>query len=164
MDSISSDESTLKDRLVVLTKQLAEAEGLKKSANKKFNDDIADLKFEIKATMETEFGYKLDFTLDELRPAYSWGYPGAALCQGTVPQAIRCVLEASDYEDAIRNAVSLGGDSDTLACIAGAIAEPVFGIPKKIRTIGMNILKHYFPEPYKLVNAFEKKFGSRVLE
>ncbi|WP_458450595.1 ADP-ribosylglycohydrolase family protein [Fibrobacter sp.] len=121
-------------------------------------------KDEIKATMETEFGYNLDFTLDELRPAYSWGYPGAALCQGTVPQAIRCVLEASDYEDAIRNAVSLGGDSDTLACIAGAIAEPVFGIPKKIRTIGMNILRHYFPEPYKLVNAFEKKFGSRVLE
>lgn len=52
MDSISSDESTLKDRLVVLTKQLAEAEGLKKSANKKFNDDIADLKFEIRATMD----------------------------------------------------------------------------------------------------------------
>lgn len=52
MDSIASDETALKDRLVELTRQLAETEGLKKSANKKFNDDIADLKFEIKATME----------------------------------------------------------------------------------------------------------------
>ena len=120
-------------------------------------------KDEIKATMESEFGYDLNFTLDELRPVYSWAYPGAPLCQGTVPQAIRCVLEATDYEDAIRNAVSLGGDSDTLACIAGGIAEPVFGVPKKLYTIGVNILKHYFPEPHKLVTDFENKFGNRVL-
>jgi hypothetical protein len=52
MESIAADEATLKDRLVTLTKQLAEAEGLKKSANKKFNDDIADIKFEIKGTMD----------------------------------------------------------------------------------------------------------------
>jgi hypothetical protein len=52
MESIAADEATLKDRLVVLTKQLAETEGLKKSANKKFNDDIADIKFEIKETMD----------------------------------------------------------------------------------------------------------------
>ena len=121
-------------------------------------------KDEIKATIESEFGYDLNFTLDELRPEYSWAYPGAALCQGTVPQAIRCVLEATDYEDAIRNAISLGGDSDTLACIAGGIAEPVFGVPKKLYTIGMKILKHYFPEPHKLVVDFEKKYGNKVLE
>ena len=119
---------------------------------------------DIKAAIESEFGYNLDFTLDELRPIYRWNYPGAALCQGTVPQAIRCVYEATSYEDAIRNAISLGGDSDTLACIAGSIAEPVFGIPKKIYTTGTNILKHYFPEPYKLVAEFEKKYGNRVLE
>lgn len=120
-------------------------------------------KDEIKAVMESEFGYDLNFTLDELRPEYSWTYPGAALCQGTVPQAIRCVLEATDYEDAIRNAVSLGGDSDTLACIAGGIAEPVFGVPKKLYTIGMNLVKHYFPEPHKLVIDFEKKYGNRII-
>jgi ADP-ribosylglycohydrolase len=119
---------------------------------------------DIKTAIEMEFGYNIGFTLDELRPEYSWNYPGAALCQGTVPQAIRCVYEATSYEDAIRNAISLGGDSDTLACIAGAIAEPVFGIPKKIYTTGMNILKHYFPEPYELVVEFEKKYGNRVLE
>jgi len=52
MESIASDEAALKDRLVELTRQLSEVEGLKKSANKKFNEDIADLKFEIKATMD----------------------------------------------------------------------------------------------------------------
>jgi ADP-ribosylglycohydrolase len=119
---------------------------------------------EIKDTLEREFAYDIGFTLEELRPEYSWAYPGAALCQGTVPQAVRCVFEADCYEDALRNAVSLGGDSDTLACITGAIAEPVFGIPKKIYTIGMNILKHYFPEPHKLVTAFGKKYGNKVLE
>jgi len=119
---------------------------------------------EIKTTIESEFGYDLNFTIDELRPEYSWSYPGAALCQGTVPQAIRCVLEATDYEDAIRNAVSLGGDSDTLACIAGGIAEAVFGIPQKIYKVGMNILKYYFPEPHKLVTEFEKKYGNRILQ
>lgn len=118
---------------------------------------------EIKTAVESEFGYDIGFTLDELRPEYSWNYPGAALCQGTVPQAIRCVFEATSYEDALRNAVSLGGDSDTLACIAGAIAEPVFGIPKKIYNRGMNILKYNFPEPYKLVIEFKNKYGNRVL-
>ena len=119
---------------------------------------------EIKGTIEAEFDYDIGFSLDELRPKYSWAYPGAALCQGTVPQAIRCVYEATSYEDAVHNAVSLGGDSDTLACIAGSIAEPVFGIPKKIYTVGMNILKHYYPEPHKLVIEFEKKYGNRVLD
>ncbi len=85
------------------------------------------------------------------------------LVQGTVPQAIRCVLEATDYEDAIRNAISLGGDSDTLACIAGGIAEPLFGVPQNIYAIGMNILKYYFAEPHKLVMDFEKKYGNRVI-
>ena len=60
--------------------------------------------------------------------------------------------------------VSLGGDSDTLACITGGIAEAVFGIPKKIYTVGMNILKYYFPEPHKLVTEFENKYGNRILQ
>ena len=120
-------------------------------------------KDEIKSTIESEFGYNLNFTLDELRPAYSWSYPGAALCQGTVPQAIRCVLEATDFEDALRNAISLGGDSDTLACIAGSIAEPLFGIPKKIYTHEMNIIKRVCPEQQKLLTAFEKKYGNKII-
>ncbi|MDY6265008.1 MAG: ADP-ribosylglycohydrolase family protein [Fibrobacter sp.] len=121
-------------------------------------------KDEIKMTIESEFHYNLDFNLDSLRPEYSWAYPEASLCQGTVPQAIRCVLEASDFEDAIRNAVSLGGDSDTLACIAGGIAEPMFGIPKKFFDIETSVLERYFSEPLQVICEFEKKYGNGVLE
>ena len=80
-----------------------------------------------------------------------------------VPQAIRCVLEATDFEDAIRNAVSLGGDSDTLACIAGSIAEPLFGVPQAMYKHELNILKVLFPKLQKLLVEFEKKYGNRVI-
>ena len=73
--------------------------------------------------------YDLNFTLDALRPTYHFD----VTCQGTVPPAIQAFLEATDFEDAIRNAVSLGGDADTLAAITGSIAEPFFGIPETIR-------------------------------
>ena len=117
----------------------------------------------IKKFVEGEFGYDLAFTLDELRPIYGWDFFGASQCQGTVPQAIRCVLEASDFEDAIRNAVSLGGDSDTLACIAGSIAEPLFGVPQAMYKHELNILKALFPKLQKLLVEFEKKYGNRVI-
>ncbi len=55
-------------------------------------------------------------------------------CQQTVPEAIRCFLEADGFEDAIRNAISIGGDSDTLAAITGSIAEAKWGVPEEIRT------------------------------
>ena len=70
----------------------------------------------------------MNFTLDEIRPKYEFD----VTCQGTVPQAIMCFLEGQDYEDTVRNAVSLGGDGDTLAAIAGSIAEAYFGIPKEL--------------------------------
>jgi len=70
-------------------------------------------------------GYDMSMTVDEIREDYSFDES----CQGTVPQALICVAEAVDFEDAIRNAVSLGGDSDTLAAIAGSIAERFFGEP-----------------------------------
>lgn len=72
--------------------------------------------------------YDLDFTLDAIRP----GYRHTLLCEDSVPQAIVCFLEAEDYEDAVRNAISLGGDGDTQAAIAGAIAEVYFGIPDEL--------------------------------
>ena len=73
--------------------------------------------------------YTLDFTLDEIRDSYSYD----VTCQGTVPQALEAFLEAKDFEDAIRNAISIGGDSDTLAAITGSMAEAYFGIPEKLR-------------------------------
>ena len=77
----------------------------------------------IRADLESAFNYDLSGTLDEIRPHYRFDVS----CQGSVPQAIIAFLEADSFEDAVRNAVSLGGDSDTQACIAGSIAEAYFG-------------------------------------
>ena len=70
----------------------------------------------------------MNFTIDGIRPTYE--FDGS--CKGTVPQAVVAFLEGNDFEDTIRNAISIGGDSDTLAAIAGSIAEPFFGIPRDI--------------------------------
>lgn len=85
-------------------------------------------KDEIRAYIEEKY-YDLDFTLDDIRPTYSFD----VTCMGSVPQAIECFLEAEDFEDAIRNAISLGGDGDTIAAIAGSIAEACFGIPDELQ-------------------------------
>ena len=82
-------------------------------------------KEEIKEYIEKEFHYNLDRTLDEIRP----GYHMDETCQRTVPEAIIAFLESKDFEDAVRNAVSLGGDTDTLGAITGSIAEAFYGIP-----------------------------------
>ena len=81
-------------------------------------------KEEIKEYIEGEFHYNLNRTLDEIRP----GYHMDETCQRTVPEAIIAFLESKDFEDAIRNAVSLGGDTDTLGAITGSIAEAFYGI------------------------------------
>lgn len=100
-------------------------------------------KEELKAYIEAHY-YALDFTLDEIRPNYSFDVS----CQGSVPQAIQCFLEATDFEDAIRNAISLGGDGDTIAAMAGAIAEAYYGIPEKPKRIGIEkanaVIPYYF--------------------
>lgn len=80
-------------------------------------------KGDIRAFVIGEIGYTLPASLDEWRPNYRFDVS----CQGSVPEAIQAFLEATDFEDAVRNAISLGGDADTQACIAGAIAEPFFG-------------------------------------
>ena len=82
-------------------------------------------KEEIKAYIESEFGYDLSRTCDEIRPTYHH----VESCQQTVPEAITAFLEETDFEDIIRTAVSLGGDCDTLTCIAGSIAEAQYGVP-----------------------------------
>lgn len=80
--------------------------------------------------------YSLDFTIDEIRPSYDFN----ETCQETVPQAIQCFLESNSFEDAIRTAVSLGGDTDTIAAITGAIAEAYYSIPYEIRTKALHYL------------------------
>ena len=85
-------------------------------------------KEEIREYVERTFGYDLSRTCDEIRPGYGFDVS----CQGTVPEAFAAFLDAADFEDAVRNAVSLGGDSDTLACITGGIAEAFHGVPEDI--------------------------------
>lgn len=95
-------------------------------------------KEEIRDYIITEFGYDLSRTLDEIRP----GYYHVEDCMRTMPEAFECFLEAGSYEDTLRNVMYIGGDTDTLGAIAGAIAEAAWGIPDKIIDEGMN----FFPQ------------------
>ena len=84
-------------------------------------------KAQIRERIERDY-YRIDFTLDEIRPTYQFN----ETCQNSVPQALEAFFESESFEDAIRNAVSIGGDSDTIAAIAGGIAEAYYGIPEEI--------------------------------
>lgn len=111
-------------------------------------------KEEIREYIEKNY-YKIDFTLDEIRDTYEFN----ETCQNTVPQALEAFFEAIDFEDAIRNAVSVGGDSDTLAAITGSIAEAYFGVPNTMRKRAESYLdnKTYCPI-YTWLKRFEKMF------
>jgi len=85
-------------------------------------------KEEIKSYIEEKFGYNLQRTIDEIRPNYRFDVS----CQGSVPESIIAFLDSTDFEDAIRNAISIGGDSDTIACICGGIAQAFYGLPEPI--------------------------------
>ena len=86
-------------------------------------------KEEIRDFIQTRFGYDLSRTCDEIRP----GYYHVESCQETVPEAITAFLEGESFEDVIRTAVSLGGDCDTLTCIAGSMAEAFYGVPEELK-------------------------------
>jgi O-acetyl-ADP-ribose deacetylase (regulator of RNase III) len=81
---------------------------------------------DIRKTIAADFGYDLSMTVDQIRPGYRYNERS----QDTVPQALTCAFEATDFEDAMRNAISIGGDSDTIAATAGGVAEALFGIPE----------------------------------
>ena len=105
-------------------------------------------KAEIKTYLQDHFGYDLSRTCDEIRP----GYCHVESCQETVPEAITAFLEGDDFEDVIRTAVSLGGDCDTLTCIAGAMAEGFYGVPEDMKAECRNRL----PEPLlQVLTRFE---------
>ena len=90
---------------------------------------LNDAKNKIREDVPLLFGYDMTRSLDDIRPTYRFDVS----CQGTVPQAITAFLESTDFEDAIRNAISLGGDSDTLAAKTGSIAEASYGVPYEIK-------------------------------
>jgi ADP-ribosylglycohydrolase len=108
-----------------------------------FHQEINLYKGYLKRDIEAWFGYDLDRTLDEIRPTYCFNES----CQETVPEAIIAFLESTSFEDAIRNAISLGGDSDTLAAITGSIAEAAYGVPEDIKDTAMNYLDTHYEKP-----------------
>lgn len=108
-------------------------------------------KNEIKEYIEKNFEYFLDFDLEELRKNYTFN----ETCQRTVPQAIYTFLISDSFEDSIRKAIYIGGDSDTLACINGSIAEAYYGIPEPIVEIVRQKLDDHL---LKIVNNFTDKY------
>ena len=101
---------------------------------------------EIRQYVEQTFGCDLSRTCDEICP----GYRHVETCQETVPEAIIAFLESVSFEDALRNAVSLGGDSDTLACITGGIAEAFYGMPPELQQETLKRLPEEMQETYEL--------------
>lgn len=111
-------------------------------------------KAEIKKYIEDEFRYDLDTPLDVIRPGYEFDVS----CQGSVPQAIRAFLEGEDYESAVRLGISIGGDSDTIGCIAGGMADAMYGVPEAIQAEGLSRL----PEPLReQVERFQRECGRK---
>jgi type I restriction enzyme M protein len=109
-------------------------------------------KDEIKKYIESNY-YALDFTLDEIRPTYQY----EVVCQTSVPQAIQAFLESEDFEDAIRNAISIGGDSDTVAAITGSIAEAYYNIPHDIKETALSFLDEYLLDIYDECELYLKQ-------
>lgn len=107
---------------------------------------------EIRAYIEQNF-YQIDFTLEEIRLAYRFDVS----CQGSVPQALEAFFESTGFEDAIRNAISIGGDSDTIAAITGGIAQAYYGIPDEIRRKALTYLDDF---QLSILNAFETRYSS----
>ena len=106
-------------------------------------------KSEIKAYIASEFGYDLSRSCDEIRPSYHH----VETCQSTVPEAVTAFLEGEDFEDVIRTAVSLGGDCDTLTCIAGSMAEAFYGVPDELK---QECRDRITPPMLEVLEAFDK--------
>ena len=98
--------------------------------------------------------YTIDFTLDEIREDYDF----YEICQKSVPQALEAFFESTDFEDAIRCAISIGGDSDTIAAITGGIAEAFYGIDEDLRETALSFLD---PALLEIVTQFENTFRKK---
>ena len=114
----------------------------------------------IKTKEFTLFSERCGFTDDSILTIATakWILEGGS--QNTVPQAIVAFFEGVDFEDSIRNAISIGGDSDTLGCITGSIAEAFYGIPKDLYDKGLEYLTPHFKN---VVKEFEEKYGNKVV-
>ncbi len=105
----------------------------------------------------TEEYYPIDYTLADIRPDYEFD----VTCMGSVPQAFQAFFESDSFEDAVRNAISIGGDSDTIAAITGSIAEAFYGVPEEIRRKALTFLS---PDLRLILEDFEMKYPPRILK
>ena len=110
---------------------------------------------EIRDYIARQFGYDLDRTCDEIRPGYSFDVS----CQGTVPEAVIAFLEAENFEDNLRTAVSLGGDCDTLTCISAAIGEAFWGVPEELKA---ECRKRLPKDMLRVLDRFTRATGERA--
>ena len=108
----------------------------------------------IRAAVADGYGYDLSRSVDQIRPDYRY----SEICQQTVPEALTCALESTSFEDAVRSAVSLGGDADTLAAIAGAVAEALHGIPKGMADA---VRERYLGDADDIAGVMEEMYGRR---
>lgn len=115
---------------------------------------IGKSKEEIKTYIQKNY-YNIDFTIDEIRESYIFN----ETCQGTVPYALECFFESNSFEDAIRIAISLGGDSDTISAITGSIAEAYYGIPSHIKEKAISYLDDNL---YSIIKDFEMYYLNRL--
>lgn len=111
----------------------------------KSKNAIEEYKNKLKDYIKNKYQYDLDFTLEEIRPIYKFDVS----CQGSLPPALVSFLESENFEDAIRDAISIGGDSDTLGAITGSIAEASYGIPEDIKKKAFNYLDKPIKELYE---------------
>ncbi|MDO5536631.1 MAG: ADP-ribosylglycohydrolase family protein [Desulfovibrionaceae bacterium] len=113
--------------------------GAKATASAIFMARTGAAKAEIREYIEREFGYDLSRPLADIQPWYSFD----VTCQGSVPEALTAFLEGGSYEEAVRRAIWLGGDSDTQGCIAGGVAEAMYGVPEDIKQKGLTFFDDY---------------------
>ena len=125
--------------------------GKSKNAIKEYKDKLKDY-------IKDRFEYDLDFTIDEIRPIYRFDVS----CQGSVPPAIVSFLESENFEDAIRNAISIGGDSDTIGAITGSIAEAAYGVPEDIKEKSMSYLDGRLKGVYENWIKFVESLGNKI--
>ena len=111
-------------------------------------------KEEIKQYIEENY-YSLDYDYNEILQKYKFD----VTCQNSVPQSIFAFLISQNFEDAIRTAVSMGGDADTMACIAGSIAEAFYGVPENLQKECWEFLT---PDIKNIINEFQKKFKHKI--
>lgn len=153
-DTLAEVESKAKESALVTHSHPEGIKGAQATAASIFLARTGSTKDEIKDYIEKTYDYDLSRTLDSIRPDYSFD----VTCQGSVPESIISFLESTSFEEAIRNAISLGGDADTMAAIAGSIAEGFYNVPNEFKEEGLSYLDDYLRSVYY---SFNKRLKSK---